>query len=192
MKNILIINGHPNKQSYNYALSDAYIKGAATTNAKVTVINIVDLTFEVNLNKGYQEISNLEPDLVEATKLIKQANHLVWIFPLWWYSYPAIMKGFIDRTFLPGEMYKFHKGKQLPEQLLKGKTARIITTSDTPNWYNKLLMKEPAIKQLKKGTLEFCGVKPVKVTSISPIKGSSLEFRKKWIDKIYDLGKALA
>ena len=47
------------------------------------------------------------------------------------------------------------------------------------------------IKQLKKGTLEFCGIKPVKVTSISVLKGSSVEFRQEWINKVYTLGKKL-
>ena len=110
---------------------------------------------------------------------------------MWWYGYPALMKGFIDRVFLPGITFQPITGKAMPEKLLKGKTARIIITADTPKWYDYLFMKSPAINQFKKGTLEFCGIKPVKVTYISTIKDSTSEFRKNWIKKIALLGEKL-
>ena len=92
-------------------------------------------------------------------------------------------------TFLPGITFEYEEGKAMPKQLLKGKTARIIVTADTPRWYNNLFMKNPAVNQLKRGTLQFCGIKPVKVTYISPIKGSTQEFRDKWLRKVEALGK---
>ena len=116
---------------------------------------------------------------------------MVWFFPMWWYGYPALMKGFIDRTFLPGVAFEAVKGKSIPKKLLKGKTARIIITSDTPKWYDSLYMQRPAINQFKKGTLEFCGIRPVKVTYIAPIKNSSLGFREKWLKKVSVLGEKL-
>ena len=110
---------------------------------------------------------------------------------MWWYGYPALMKGFIDRTFLPGMTFEPIEGKVLPKKLLKGKTGRIIITADTPKWYHSLFMKSPAINQFKKGTLEFCGISPVKVTYISPIKGSNVLFKENWLQKIALLGKKL-
>ena len=164
MKNILIINGRPDKESFNYALSDAYLKGASKTNANITQINIGELDFSPNLAYGYRKRCELEPDLVDSIEKIKVADHIVWVFPMWWYGYPALMKGFIDRIFLPGITYQPVEGKPFPKKLLKGKTARIIITSDTPKWYNSLIMKNPTINQFKKGTLQFCGINPVKVT----------------------------
>jgi putative NADPH-quinone reductase len=52
MKQVLIINGHPDKKSYNYPLSEAYLKGASKTNAVLTQINIADLDFNPNLEFG--------------------------------------------------------------------------------------------------------------------------------------------
>jgi hypothetical protein len=60
----------------------------------------------------------------------------------------------------------------------------LIITADTPKWYDFLIMKKPAINQFKKGTLQFCGIHPVKVTYISTIKNSSSDFRIKWLEKI--------
>jgi len=191
MKQILIINGNPDKQSYNYALSEAYKKGASKTNTTITQINIADLDFNPNLKFGYRQRTELETDLINALEKIKKADHIVWIFPVWWFGYPALMKGFIDRTFLPGITFEYIEGKALPNKLLKGKTARIIVTADTPKWYDYLFMKRPAITQFKKGTLEYCGISPVRVTYIAPIKDSNLEFREKWLKKVFSLGMDL-
>ncbi len=63
---------------------------------------MVDLNFNPNLEFGYRQRTKLEPDLIDAIEKIKKADHIVWVFPMWWYGYPALLKGFIDRTFLPG------------------------------------------------------------------------------------------
>ncbi len=191
MKHILIINGHPDKESYNYALANAYKTGTLKTKAQVTLLNLADLEFNLNLEFGYRKRSDLEPDLEHAITLIKKADHIVWVFPMWWYGYPALLKGFIDRTFLPGITFQPIEGKPFPKKLLTGKTSRIIITSDTPSWYDRFFMKRPTINQFKKGTLEFCGIKPVKVTYIAPIKASSEAFRIKWLKKIEALGNNL-
>jgi len=52
-------------------------------------------------------------------------------------------------------------------------------------------MKSPAINQFKKGTLEFCGISPVKITYIASIKNSSSDFREKWLKKISLLGESV-
>lgn len=189
MKQVLIINGHPDKKSFNYALSEAYIKGAEKTDSILTQINISELDFNPNLNFGYRKRMELEPDLVAAIDKIKKADHIVWFFPVWWVGLPALMKGFIDRTFLPGITFQYIKGKSIPVGLLKGKTSRLIITTDTPKWYDYLIMKRPILKQFKKGTLELCGIKSVKVTSIATIQNSSTIFREKWLKKISLLGE---
>jgi NAD(P)H dehydrogenase (quinone) len=74
------------------------------------------------------------------------------------------------------------------DKLLKGKTAHIITTLDQPSWYYWLVYSRPSINQLKKATLEFCGVKPVKVTYIGVVKTATTALREKWLKKVEELG----
>ncbi len=188
MKKVLIINGHPDKESFNWALAESYKKGAISGSARVETINLSELQFDPNLKYGYRIPYALESDLEMAIKKIKEAEHLVWVFPMWWYGIPALLKGFIDRTFLPGITFKYQKGKLFPDKLLKGKTARIIVTADTVSWYNSLVMKNPAINQFKKGVLEFCGVKPVKVTYLAAVKDSTEKQRDQWLTKVNLLG----
>ncbi len=190
MKNILIINGHPDAQSYNQALADAYYSALRDEANKAEIIHIRDLEFNPSLAFGYRKRMNLEPDLLEAIEKIKKADHLVWFMPMWWSGIPAQMKGFIDRTFLPGITYQPIEGKPLPRKLLKGKSARIVITGDSPGWYNYLYMKRPLVQQMKKGVLQYCGVSPVKVTYIGPIKNSSDSYRQKWLNKMRELALA--
>ena len=189
MNKILIINGHPNKNSFCFGIVDAYKKGAKIAGAEVQEIIISELHFNVNLQFGYQQRTELEPDLTEAWGKIKWAEHIVWVHPVWWGGLPAITKGFIDRLFLPGFAFQYKENSVWWDKLLKGKTAHIITTIDQPSWYYWLLYGRPSVNQLKKSTLEFCGVKPIKVTYFGIVKTSTTESRKKWLDKVEELGR---
>jgi NAD(P)H dehydrogenase (quinone) len=189
MKKIAIINGHPNRDSFNFGVAKAYRAGALETGAEVKEIIIKDLKFNPNLKFGYQKRMELEPDLLKAWEIIQWADHLVWIHPVWWGGFPAVMKGFIDRLFLPGMAYKYRGNSVWWDQLLKGKTAHILTTLDQPGWYYRLFFGRPSVNQLKKSILEYCGVKPVKVTYIGIIRNSKEEQHDHWLKKVKALGK---
>jgi NAD(P)H dehydrogenase (quinone) len=191
MKKIAIINGHPNKDSFNFGVAEAYRLGAVETGAEVKEIVIRDLNFNPNLQFGYQKRMELEPDLMKAWEIIQWADHLVWVHPVWWGGLPALMKGFIDRLFLPGMAYKYRENSVWWDKLLKGKTAHIMTTLDQPGWYYRLFFGRPSVNQLRKSILEYCGVKPVKLTYIGVIRNSKDEQRAQWLRKVKELGKKL-
>ncbi len=185
---ILIINGHPDKESFNFALAEAYKKGALSSGAEVKEINIRELNFNPNLQYGYRKRTELEPDLLDAQDKINRADHLVWIYPVWWGSVPAIMKGFLDRVLLPGFAFKKREGSVWWDKYFIGKTAHIISTMDQPAWYYKLIYRQPSNFAMKKLVMEFCGVKQVKVTSIGPIRLSKDNYREKWLKRLEEMG----
>lgn len=84
--NILVINGHPDPQSFCAALSDAYMKGASASNAQVRSIDLSKIEFNPNLQFGYRKRTELEEGLIGAQKLILWADHLVFVYPTWWVS----------------------------------------------------------------------------------------------------------
>lgn len=189
MKKILIINGHPDKESFNYGLSDAYKKGAKKSNAEIKEINIRNLNFNPNLQYGYRKRTELETDLLDTQEKLKWADHLVWVYPVWWGSVPAIMKGFLDRVLLPGFAFNKKENSLWWEKCFKGKTARIICTLDQPNWYYRLIYKSPSHNAMSKGTLKFIGVEKVRITAIGPIRLSKEKYRTKWLNKIEKMGQ---
>ena len=191
MKKIAIINGHPNKDSFNFGVAAAYKEGAAESGAEIKEIVIANLNFNPNLQFGYQKRMELEPDLLNAWEIIQWADHLVWVHPVWWGGFPALMKGFVDRLFLPGFAYKYRENSVWWDKLLKGKTAHIITTLDQPGWYYRLMYGRPSVNQLKKSILGFCGVKTKKVTYIGIVRDSKEDQRRKWLGKVKELGRKL-
>ena len=185
---ILLINGHPDKESYNYALAASYVKGATNSGAEVQEIQIGELDFNPNLQFGYRKRAELEPDLLKAQESIKWADHIVWVYPVWWGSVPALMKGFLDRILLPGFAFKKREGSVWWDKYLTGKTSRIICTMDQPTWYYRWMNGRPSHMAMKKLTMNFIGIKKVAITSIGPLRLSKDEFRQKWLNKVEKLG----
>ncbi|MED1780535.1 NAD(P)H-dependent oxidoreductase [Brevibacillus fortis] len=190
--NILVIIGHPDPESYCSALAHAYMKGASGKAAQIRTIDLSQLSFDPNLKYGYRKRTELEDDLKEAQDFIRWADHLVIVYPTWWGTMPAILKGFFDRVLLPGFAYKYREDSSLWDKLLTGKTAHVIVTMDTPSWYNRLVYWQAGHLVMKRNILKFCGIKPVKVTEISGVNASAEETRKKWLEKVKKLGERLA
>ncbi|MDY8136125.1 NAD(P)H-dependent oxidoreductase [Aquimarina sp. 2201CG5-10] len=189
MKKIVIINGHPDKESFSFGLSESYKKGIQKSRAKIEEITIRELNFNPNLQFGYRKRTELEPDLLKAQEKLKWADHLVWIYPIWWGSVPAIMKGFLDRVLLPGFAFKKRENSLWWDTYFSGKTARIICTLDQPAWYYKWFYRNPSHNAMKKLTLNFIGIKKVQITTIGPIRLSKEKFREKWLKKVERLGQ---
>jgi NAD(P)H dehydrogenase (quinone) len=187
-KRVLIILGHPSEASLCGAIANAYLKGAQAAEHEVRFLSLGKLKFDPILRDGYNTIQALEPDLVAAQESIAWAEHIVFVYPIWWGSIPAILKGFFDRIFLPGFAFKFRKEALMVDGLLKHRTAHLIATMDTPPWYYRLVYRMPGHNQMKRTILEFCGIKPVKISSFGPVKISTKAIREKWLSSAYTFG----
>jgi len=155
-KKILVVLGHPSEKSLNRSLADSYVEGAKERH-DVRKLYLADLTFDPILREGYRGSQPFEEDLKKAQEDITWADHLVFVYPIWWGSVPALMKGFFDRTLIPGFAFKYVEGK--PVKLLEGKTGSLIMTTGGPKFMYKTfgkIMNAP----LTFGLMKFCGIKP--------------------------------
>lgn len=169
MKNILIVNGHSARKSLSQSIADTYEAQVKAQGYSVHRIDLGLLSFDPILREGYGRIQALEPDLLEAQKWILWADHIVWVFPVWWSTFPALLKGFIDRTFLPGFAFKYHEKDPFWDKLLTGRSTDVIYTSGTPSWVFRIFMGEPVNKVLK-GILGFSGLKPMRLLRFGGIR----------------------
>jgi len=165
--------------------------GADKSEAECDIVNLTDLEYSPVLKYGYRKRTDLEPDLQDAWEVITKADHLVLVYPNWWGTYPALLKGFIDRLFLPGFAFEYQEKSPFPKKLLTGKTARLVVTTDTPNWYYSLVYRKPGHNSMKKSILGFCGIKSVKISTFGPVKNSTDVQRNGWLTKVEKLGKEL-
>lgn len=187
-KHILVILGHPDSESCCGALADAYIKGASAAGHTVRVLRLGEMAFNPDLHHGYRARTPWEPALEAAWADIQWSEHMVWIYPTWWGTIPALMKGFIDRVFLPGKAFKYRENSPLWDKLLKGKSARLITTMDSPLWYNWLMYHNAGHRAMKHATLKFCGVIPVKITAFGNLRWQKAPARETMLSKVEKLG----
>lgn len=188
-KKILVILGHPQKQSLCGALAQSYVDGAKSSSADIKELYIGDLKFEPILRDVYGNAQEMEGDLKKAQEDIKWADHLVFVYPTWWGSMPALMKGFIEKVFLPG--FAFKENGNFYEGCLGNRSAHLIVTMDSPTWFYKFVTKSPGHTLMKKAILEFCGIKPVRISDFGPVKNSTKETREKWLAEIRRKGERL-
>jgi putative NADPH-quinone reductase len=107
---------------------------------------------------------------------------------MWWGMVPAQIKGFIDRTFLPGFAFRYHEKDPFWDRLLAGRSARMIVTSDAPALYNRLAYGNAPYEVVRKLFLRFCGFKPVHLTPVGGVKGMSPAQRERVLKRVRRLG----
>lgn len=184
MKKILVILGHPKTDSLCWAIADSYISGAQKTWAEVIKLDLIKHQFNPNLIV-WENDNNIFDDVNFFQHYVNDAQHIVFVYPTWWYNMPSILKWFFDRVFLPWFAYKFHKWKMLPEKLLLWRSAHIITTWDWPGFYYSIFWN-PWVSALRR-SLEFCWISVKKTTWIYWVRNLSWEQKKQKLDMIFEL-----
>jgi putative NADPH-quinone reductase len=188
-RRIVVLYGHPVRESYCNALGKAYVEAARQAGCEVREHLVSELEFDPILWNGYRSVQPLEPDLLTAQQDILWANHLVFTFPIWWGVPPALLKGFIDRVFHPSFAFKYTAAaSKFPRRLLAGRSARLICTMDSPTWYYRLFMGAPGLRMMKRSLLHFCGVSPVRASPIGSVRFSTPARRESWLEDMRRLG----
>jgi len=131
---VLIILGHPRKDSFCAALAREFCSTLTRHHIEFRVLILADLAFDVHVRHAVIHDQPLEPDLEHAREAIAWADHLVFVYPIWWGTMPALLKGFLDRILLPGFAFHERESGSGYEGLLLGKSAQLLTTMDTPPW----------------------------------------------------------
>jgi NAD(P)H dehydrogenase (quinone) len=184
----LLVLGHPSPQSLSDALAQSYAEGLTAAGAEVEFLVLRDLVFDVHLRARFSGEQQLEPDLRLAQKQFERAQHVAWFFPTWWGAPPALVKGFVDRTFLPGWAFAPRKGNALPTTLLAGRSSRVVTTMDSPNFWYWLWQHSAVHGAFVNATLRYVGFGPVHSTTLFRQRSRTPEQRAAWLRKLQQLG----
>ncbi len=187
-KKIFILLGNPDSETHSGRMAGAYEEGALSAGHEVRRQNIGDMQFDPILHKGYKVIQKLEPDLLTFQENVKWCDHLVIIYPNWWATMPAILKGLIDRAWLPGFAFRFYNDGRLGwQKLLKGKSARTIILAKTHPWVTWALFGE-FTNELARGTLGFAGIAPIRTIVFSPSESASPARFGWWLQRVKRMG----
>ena len=129
--NVLLIDGHPDAGRFSAHLLDLY-EHALPPGCEVTRVAVRDLEFTPILKHGYKERTEWEPDIAALAGKLDACDHVCFVFPMWWGAEPALLKGLIDRLFLPGFTFAYHDDDTWWDRNMEGRSADAIITMDTP------------------------------------------------------------
>jgi putative NADPH-quinone reductase len=188
MTKIVIIQGHPDPAGDHlcHALAGAYGAAAEEAGHSVTRIDIARLRIEFLRNQAEQEEGMPNEDILSAQHKIREAEHLVFVYPLWLGGMPALLKAFLEQVARPGFAYDPSKGP-FGGKLLSGRSARVIVTMGMPAWWYRVVYRAASLAALRIGILNFVGIKPVRATLIGMVGGKDFD-ADGWLMRMAKLG----
>ncbi|MDP2229102.1 MAG: NAD(P)H-dependent oxidoreductase, partial [Moraxellaceae bacterium] len=132
------------------------------------------------------------PEVAEIQAAVREADHLVLIYPLWLGAPPAVLKAFLEQVFryglalaAPGEA-KGIKG------LLGGRSARVVVTMGMPGFIFRLIFFSHGLKCISRGLLWVSGYRPVREMALGPAGSPNPSRRLQWIAQMRRLGAKAA
>jgi len=183
-KNVLIILAHPETKSFTSSMAGECEKYFKSRNCQVTIRDLYGLNFNPVAGPGdFTKLSDkgkehfqlrveqkeglssgtIKDDIKTEIEFVEKADLILFVFPLWWSSCPAIMKGYMERVLMHGFAYDYETNSVLNYGLLKGKQVKLLITTGrsedmySPQGPHKMSVEE-RIEHLTYGTLAFCGL----------------------------------
>lgn len=154
---ILVIQGHPDPQSYIAACARTYVEAARAVGHEVHILDLALAEFDPVLRYGYRQRMDADTFIDTSQDEVMWAEHIVVCFPVWWAAEPSVLKGWWERVLVPHLAYEYIPGKTKPRQLLAGKTATLIVTAHAPSWFVRVMPGYP-VQRIKRAVLGYCGV----------------------------------
>ena len=160
-RHFLVVLAHPLPESFAASAARHVVE---TLQAKGYTVDLLDLyaeDFDPRLTAAeraaYMEPNYQPTEVSVLVQRLKAADGLVLVFPQWWFNLPAIMKGFIDRVFVPGVAFEHDKaGGRIVPLMTDIRTFWVVTSTGSPWWVVHLYMGNPVKRILKRGVAAFC------------------------------------
>lgn len=195
-RRILVIVGHPDPEPKRLcrALAASYAEGARSAGHDVRLIDIATLDFPLLRTMDSFSHQAMPVTLEDASQAIKDAEHIVFVFPLWLGTMPALLKGFLEQVVRPGVAFAYPEpGKAgFPKSLLKGRSARMVVTMGTPAFLYRLWYLGHGLACMRRNILNFVGISPVRETLFGQVDGAADGTRAKWLAQMRALGTRAA
>ena len=161
MKNILIIVAHPKKDSFSFAMVNTYKEAAEKRGDTVEMLDLYrDEHQQAFFTYDDANVLSTDTSMQYYQDKITKADELVFVFPYWWGSFPAILKNFFDWNLSKDFAFKYVNSR--PLGMLTNKNVKVFTTTGAPKFIYTLTGANRRLKNMiKEQIVEFCGMKLV-------------------------------
>lgn len=150
----LLLYAHPDPQSFDAALHRRAVEILRGNGHDVDDCDLYAEGFEPVLSleerRKYNDEGAPHPEVASHIRRLQQAQGLVFVYPAWFYGMPAILKGYLDRVWLPGIAFKMVNGKPR-SQLHHIVRFAAVTTYGAPRSINETIVGDPNRRALMRG-----------------------------------------
>jgi putative NADPH-quinone reductase len=183
---ILTVVSHPRAQSLTFSAANRFVQGLKDAGHETEILDLHRIGFNPVLWEEDEpdwsgKPKQYSPEVEREMERMKQFDALAYVFPLWWYSMPAMMKGYIDRVWNNGFAYgssKLHH-QQVLWLILAGATHNDLKKRD----YDKMVEH-----QLNIGLAEYVGISDSRVEYLFDTLNEDSNHINKLLDQAYQYG----
>lgn len=189
-RQVLVINGHPDPDPARlcHALADACAAGAAATHA-VSRLNVGALDFPVLRSRHDYENGAPPQDIARAQAMIRAADHLTLVFPIWLGTTPALLAAFLEQTLRPGYARERTTDGAMGATRMNGRSVRLIVTMAMPALAYRFYFFNHGLANLRRAVLGFVGFGPIRTTLIGGAAQVGPERAARLLAQAHDLGR---
>ena len=187
MRKVLVVYCHPNPKSFTHAVMTAVSSGLRAGGASVEVVDLYAEGFDPALVVD-ETRRRRELDKVAETErhraLLTWCDVLVFVYPMWWGGFPAMLKGFVDRVIVSGVAYTYEgrpENAVFPRGLLRGKTVHLFYTLDAPALVG---LFDPGFVSVYLAVFWYSGVRSVRRHFLARLKRTTPARREAWLREV--------
>lgn len=188
---ILIVQGHPDSRRTHlcHTLAQAYAEGAGAAGHSVEVVEPARLAFPLLSSPAEWRHGTLPPQLESVQEAIRQADHLVLLYPLWLGDMPAMLKGFLEQVARPGFAGNPSAVRLSGDGSLRGRTARVVVSTPLAAPVYRWLHGAHSLKLVRRSIFAPAGIAPVRATVVGSTEELSEAQVERWRERLRRLGR---
>lgn len=188
---ILILQGHPDchRPHLCHTLAQAYAEGAGEAGHSVEVVEPGRLVFPLLSSPAEWHHGTLPPQLEAVQEAIRQADHLVLLYPLWLGDMPAVLKGFLEQVARPGFAVNSTGVRLAGDGLLRGRTARVVVSTPLAALVYRWLHGAHSLKLVRRSIFGPAGIAPMRATVVGNTDALSEEQVDRWRERLRRRGQ---
>ncbi len=189
---VLIVLAHPKPDSFNAAVCAALTEGLHKAGHTTDLADLYAERFDPVMGAG--ELATLgtappAPDVAAYQKRILEADALVFVFPVWWFGVPAVLKGFIDRVFQENFAFRLLPGGKAEGLLHHSRALLLCTAGASAAVYRLFGFGRPMKRLFGDWTLRMCGVGRVRLVTFHGVADTDDATRRRYLTQACRLGR---
>jgi putative NADPH-quinone reductase len=186
MTRALVLFAHPCPESFSAAL---HTRVVGTLAARGWEVDDCDLNAEgfspvltMEERRAYHDVgANIAP-VSGYVERLRAAEALVFVFPVWNFGYPAILKGFLDRVFLPGVSFRLEDGRVKPNLTHVRKLAAVTTYGGTR--VRAIMAGDPPRRSVTRAVWHVCRPEKLRYLALYDMNRATDAARGAFLDRV--------